>query len=202
MIYQRAFPEDKITVVFHNSLLLRVTRCLEIFFSVHVNEFFLPTFQWCIKVISNNVEINVLDLHQSCMLNSFFIFLAKVFLNENIIHVATKFAFWNSCIQTVYQGAHRESRMKFPEFSPMKKYIVLHLRGRSYPEKHLKMGPLRVILRDFKAIQSYIYKVISNEKFLRKNIQSSMICMQLKMYKVCNRSLLYQWFTRDRQHFQ
>ena len=29
-----------------------------------------------------------------------------------------------------------------------------------------------------------MYKVISNVNFLRKNIQSSMICMQLKMFKV------------------
>ena len=53
----------------------------------------------------------------------------------------------------------------------MKKLIVRHLRGRfasSYPEKHLKIGPLRVILRHFKAIQSYIYKVISNVNFFRK----------------------------------
>ena len=32
----------------------------------------------------------------------------------------------------------------------------------------LKIGPLRVILRHFKTIQSYIYKVIFNVKFLRK----------------------------------
>ena len=54
----------------------------------------------------------------------------------------------------------------------------------SSPIFFLKMGPLRVILRHFKTIQCYIYKVIFNVKFLRKNIQSSMICMQLKMFKV------------------
>ena len=53
------------------------------------------------------------------------------------------------------------------------------------------MGPLRVILRYFKAIQSYIYKVSSNVKFLRKNIQSSMICMQLKMFKVLQSIIIY-----------
>ena len=37
-----------------------------------------------------------------------------------------------------------------------------------------QLGPLRVILRHFKTIQSYIYKVIFNV----------MICMQLKMFKV------------------
>ena len=72
--------------------------------------------------------------------------------------------------------------MKFPVFSLILKCIVLHLRGREafeYPSwglgifgQILKMGPLRVILRHFKAIQSYIYKVISKVNFLRrKNIQ-------------------------------
>ena len=78
------------------------------------------------------------------------------------------------------QGAHRESRMKFPVFSLMKKCIVRHLHAKRpsspaggsgcKPPKKMKMGPLRVILRHLKAIQSYIYKVIYKVKVLRKKI--------------------------------
>ena len=106
-------------------------------------------------------------------------------------------------INRVPTGNPEWNSLSFPWFIPDEEmYSAAFTRMPSYPEKHFKMGPLRMILRHFKAIQSYMYKVISNVKSLRKNIQSSMICMQLKMFKVCNRSLFYRWFMRDRQHFQ
>ena len=102
--------------------------------------------------------------------------------NELLFFFKLKFIFlnWKFYKNEKKQGDHRESRMKFPVFSLMKKCIVPHLRGREAFEYHswglggavsppgqiLKMGPLRVILRHFKAIQSYIYKVISKVIFL------------------------------------